>query len=236
MGLFEVMIIGLIAGAATAVGGLISFVLPIQNKSCLELTLGFAGGIMVGLSLFQLMPEGYFFAQGVFSVALGFSFGIIIMFLISLLFPADCDISTDEQGSLRKTGGFISLSIALHNLPEGIAMGVGFAGHSTLGFLIAIAILLHNIPEGIGIGVPLRKGGIGVWMVLAVTLVTGLITPMGALIGWKLGIVSPSYLGWGMGLAAGAMVFIAFTKLLFFKGYWNYLGAFCGILLTFLIA
>ena len=158
------------------------------------------------------------------------------MFLLSNLFSADHNINMDNTENLKRTGLLICLSIALHNLPEGIAMGVGFAGHNSLGYLIAFAILLHNIPEGIGIGVPLRKSGASFFKIVILTLMTGLITPLGAMIGWEVGAISPWFLGFGMGIAAGAMVFIAFTKLLFLKGYWNHLGAFCGILLTFLIA
>ena len=63
MELLDVLFVGIITGAATAVGGASSFLIPIRKKECLNLTMGFAGGVMVGLSLFQLMPEGYFFAQ-----------------------------------------------------------------------------------------------------------------------------------------------------------------------------
>lgn len=235
MGLSEVLLVGAAAGLATAIGGLVAVFLPVQNEKCLRLVFGFAGGVMTGLALFQLMPEGYFFANRLFPAGFGFTSGILLMFLLTFLTGA---IGAGEYGEdhYRKTGIFICIALALHNFPEGIAVGVGFAGGSSLGFMIAFAMMLHNVPEGIGIGAPLRKGGMGIGRILLLTAAAGLVTPIGSWVGWLFGNISMSVLGWAMGLAAGAMIFVSFTKLLTFKGYWNHLGAFCGILLTFIIA
>ena len=235
MGLSEVLVVGTIAGLATAVGGLISSFLPVNNEKCLKLVFGFAGGVMTGLSLFQLMPEGYFFANRLFPVGFGFTFGVLVMALLSLI-TGTIGEGEYENNNYRKTGIFICIALALHNFPEGIAVGVGFAGGSSLGFMSAFAMLLHNIPEGIGIGAPLRKGGMGIGTILLLTAAAGFVTPLGSWVGWLFGNISMSVLGWAMGLAAGAMIFVSFTKLLSFRGYWNNLGAFCGILLTFIIA
>lgn len=234
MELFDVIIIGIIAGAATAVGGLLSAFIPVKNDIWLKLTFGFAGGVMSGLALFQLMPEGYFFAESVIPVGLGFSIGLIFMSILS--FATGDSAINDDNNDFRRIGLFIALALALHNFPEGIAIGVGFAGKNSLGFMIATAMLLHNIPEGLGIGVPLRKGGVHLGKILLLTLIAGFSTPIGAIIGWSIGTISLSALGWAMGTAAGAMLYVSFTKLLSFQGYWNNLGAFCGILLTFIIA
>lgn len=232
MGILEVITVGIIAGSATTIGGLLSFIVPIEKRAWFSLILGFAGGIMIGLSLFQLMPEGYFFAESLFPVGFGFSSGIVFMSLLSY-FLGEKD-SGDEN--YKKTGLFICLALALHNFPEGIAIGVGFAGTSSLGFLIAFSMLLHNIPEGLSIAVPLRKGNMKKRYALLLTTFAGMVTPFGAALGWTFGNISLGSLGWSMGLAAGAMVFVAFTKLMTFREYWNNLGAFCGILLTFIIA
>lgn len=231
MSLSEVLFIGTIAGGATAIGGLLTMFFPVKNKKCLMLLLGFAGGVMTGLSLFQLMPEGYFFAEGVFPVAFGFAIGLSAMAFLSVFF-----VSQDKYEDYFKTGIFICIALALHNFPEGIAVGVGFAGKTSLGFMIAAAMLLHNIPEGIGIGAPLRKSGMNMGKILLFTAAAGMVTPLGSAVGWWFGNISMSSLGWAMGLAAGAMIYVSFTKLLSFRGYWNNLGAFCGILLTFIIA
>ena len=233
--LSEVLVIGTVAGSATAVGGLLASLLPVNNEKCLRLVFGFAGGVMTGLSLFQLMPEGYFFTNRLFPVGFGFTFGILFMSLLTFVTGSAGEGEGSSDG-YRKTGLFICIALALHNFPEGVAVGVGFAGGSSLGFMIAFAMLLHNIPEGIGIGAPLRKSGMTVVKILLLTAAAGFVTPVGAWVGWMLGNVSMSVLGWAMGFAAGAMIFVSFTKLLSFRGYWNCFGAFCGILLTFIIA
>lgn len=235
MVLSEVLLIGTVAGSATAVGGLLASLLPVNNEKCLRLVFGFAGGVMTGLSLFQLMPEGYFFTNCLFPVGFGFTFGILFMALLTFI-TGSTGGGEETSDGYRKTGLFICIALALHNFPEGVAVGVGFAGGSSLGFMIAFAMMLHNIPEGIGIGAPLRKSGMSIVKILLLTAAAGFVTPVGSWIGWILGNVSMSVLGWAMGFAAGAMIFVSFTKLLTFRGYWNCFGAFCGILLTFIIA
>lgn len=236
MGLMEVLMIGVVAGMATTVGGLIATLLPLKNEKCLVFLLGFAGGVMVGLSLFQLMPEGYFFSNSLFSVGFGFAVGILLMAFLALLTNTEHPKVKDPSYGFRKTGLFICFAIALHNFPEGIAVGVGFAGNNDLGFMIAFAMLLHNIPEGIGIGAPLKKSGLQTGLILLLTTAAGLVTPLGASFGWWLGNISMQLLSWSMGLAAGAMVYVSFTKLFIYGARWNEFGIFCGILLTFVIA
>lgn len=235
MDLFDVIIVGTIAGGATAIGGLLALLVPIKNDRWLALTFGFSGGVMAGLSLFQLMPEGYVFSGSVFPTGFGFVVGLLFMAILSF-FTGTMGNHHHSDSDFRKVGLFICLALALHNFPEGIAVGVGFAGMNSLGFMIAFAMLLHNIPEGLGIGVPLRKSGMSMRRILLLTAAAGLVTPLGAALGWIFGHISMAALGWAMGLAAGAMIYVSFTQLLSFRGYWNNLGAFCGLLLTFIIA
>lgn len=235
MDILDVIIVGTIAGGATAIGGLLAFLIPVKKERWLELTFGFSGGVMSGLSLFQLMPEGYTFSGSVFPTGFGFVIGLLFMAILSF-FTGTMESNASSASDFRKIGLFICLALALHNFPEGIAVGVGFAGMNSLGFMIAFAMLLHNIPEGLGIGVPLRKSGMPMGLILLLTAAAGLVTPIGAALGWVFGHISMSALSWAMGLAAGAMIYVSFIQLLSFRGYWNNLGAFCGLLLTFIIA
>jgi ZIP family zinc transporter len=236
MGLVEVIVIGMVAGLATTIGGFVATILPVENEKCLKFLLGFAGGVMVGLSLFQLMPEGYFFSNSLFAVSFGFIVGLLLMALLSQLTGNACQKEKCTRVDFRKTGLFICLALALHNFPEGIAVGVGFSSGNDLGFMIAFAMMLHNIPEGVGIGAPLKKGNMSAAKILLLTTAAGFVTPLGASLGWWLGHISMELLSWGMGLAAGAMVYVSFTKLFVYGERWNEFGIFCGILLTFIIA
>lgn len=235
MGLGAILVISAVAGLATTVGGVLSSLLPVRNDKCLFYLLGFAGGVMLGLSLFQLMPEGYFFSGSLFAVGFGFAVGLLFMVLLAVVTDT-AHYKNIQELDFRKTGIFICIALALHNFPEGVAVGVGFVSGSDLGFMIALAMLLHNIPEGIGIGAPLKKAGESLALIVVLTAAAGLVTPLGAALGWYLGNVSMHVLSWAMGLAAGAMVYVSFTKLFVYGEGWNEFGIFCGILLTFVIA
>jgi ZIP family zinc transporter len=82
---------------------------------------------------------------------------------------------------LLKTGTLLAIGITIHNLPEGIAVGAGYAHMPEFGMFIALAILLHNIPEGIATALPLCQGGMGRWDALRVAFLSGLAEPVGAL-------------------------------------------------------
>ncbi|MEE0777113.1 MAG: ZIP family metal transporter [Bacillota bacterium] len=234
MGIENVIVLSVFAGLATAVGGLLSSLLPVHRHGCLGMVLGFAGGVMIGLSLFGLMPEAYFHCRSIFRVSLGFICGILMMCALSNFSFQNEHISGETN--YRKLGYFIALGIAVHNFPEGVAMGVGFQSGTDLGFMIAFAMTLHNVPEGIGIGAPLKKGGIPLLPIVGLTAMAGLVTPIGAIAGWKLANISQGALGLAMGFAAGAMVYISFTELLREQGKWNDFGVFLGILLTFALS
>ena len=141
-----------------------------------------------------------------------------------------------KQGNNRliKMGYLIAIGIALHDLPEGIAIAVGYSATPELGLIIALAIGLHNIPEGMATAAPLKMGGMNSFKILALTTLVSLITPLGAYLGFIISI-SKSLIGLLLAFAGGAMTFIVHNEL------WpeskrrhpNYsrLGAVCGIVL-----
>lgn len=116
--------------------------------------------------------------------------------------------------SIRNIGWFVTLAIALHDLPEGIAIGAGDAVHRQIGIIIALAIAIHNIPEGMGIAAPLRLGGVSKGRILAVTLLTGLVTPLGTLISLGFVRLSPVAVSLSLAFACGAMVYVVAQSIL----------------------
>lgn len=132
-------------------------------------------------------------------------------------------------------GYLIAIGIALHDLPEGIAIAVGYSATPELGLIIALAIGLHNIPEGMATAAPLKMGGMNSFKILALTTLVSLITPLGAYLGFIIISISKSLIGLLLAFAGGAMTFIVHNEL------WpeskrrhpNYsrLGAVCGIVL-----
>ncbi len=129
--------------------------MPFYSRRGVAPVFGVAAGIMVGLSLFGLLPEGHAIS-GQKIVSLGFFLGILLMRNLERFVTVKD--ANRETGAYTGMGYLIAIGIALHDFPEGLAMGAGFRGGEELGYLIAFSLALHNIPEGISIAAPLKKG------------------------------------------------------------------------------
>ena len=214
-----------LAGLATAVGALIFGLIGHPGRRMLSGSLGFAGGVMLAISVFDLMPEALDLGT-MFSVVVGFLLGVGVLFALDQLVP-HAHAGADDQPKPERadnvptfnsralqTGYLIFLGIAIHNLPEGLAIGAGLEASPELGLYIAVAIGLHNIPEGIAVAGPLRAGGLSLGKIFGLTLLAGMMTPLGALIGLFLFGLSPVLVGGGLAFAAGAMVYIVIDELI----------------------
>lgn len=115
---------------------------------------------------------------------------------------------------LVNTGLLMAIGIALHNLPEGIAVGAGYLHNPQFGLFVAIAILLHNIPEGIATALPLCKGGICRRDAVKVSFLSGLVEPLGALAASLVLVNFTTLLPGALAFAAGVMVFITLDELI----------------------
>jgi ZIP family zinc transporter len=105
-------------------------------------------------------------------------------------------------------------AIALHNIPEGIAIGAGGSHDYALGALIALMITLHNIPEGMAVAAPLLAGGVGKLKVVLLTAVCGFTTVIGGLIGGLIGNISDFALAMSLAAAGGAMLYVVFGEII----------------------
>lgn len=173
------------AGLATVLGGWIALIGK-PSRTFHARSLGFAAGVMLYLSIADLLPLGISLLPEPGAHFLGvccFLLGITLPLLLSALGNVfSSDAAPDRQ--LHRLGLLSALSILLHNLPEGIATFTAAGADLSLGIPVAIAIALHNIPEGIAIAVPLRRAGESNRRVLLATAVSGLSEPIGGLIGW----------------------------------------------------
>lgn len=119
----------------------------------------------------------------------------------------------EKNSSLLKTGIIVGIGLAIHNFPEGLAIGSGFESSMKLGFALAIAILLHDIPEGISMSVPMKNGGMSKTRVIMLTLLSGITTGIGAFFGALIGEISVDIIGICLAFAAGAMLYIVSGEL-----------------------
>ena len=111
----------------------------------------------------------------------------------------------------------MACAIALHNVPEGMTIGAGFATQAELaagaGIVLAVLIGLHNIPEGMAVAVPLINGGMGRVRAVLVTAASGVPTVLGAWLGYWLGDIGPLGLTLSLGFASGAMLYVVFGEI-----------------------
>lgn len=224
--LLDSFVAGLIACVACGLGAAPLFIGRLQVEKRVGLGYGFAGGLMFSASVFNLILPGLTMGSATGSV--GQILLLIAGVLLGALFLWSCDRwlkrESVEQSSLRLLGSrrelLIFIAMAFHSMPEGVAVGVGYAsqeavpGIDSLGQYIAIAIAIHNIPEGLAVALPLRVRGASFARCFTAAFLTSLPQPLAA--------VPAALLVWFfqpllvplLGFAAGAMMFLVLMELI----------------------
>ncbi len=174
--------------------------------------LEFSAGLMTAVVCFELLPEA-FKLGGTFYTFAGILAGIVVVVLIENLLKKSRFIGKGENTGLLKAGILMAIAIAMHNFPEGFAVGSGFEASSSLGFTITAVIIIHDIPEGIAMAVPMRAGGFSRLKAFGYTLLSGVPMGFGALLGAMLGTISDRLTAACLGFAGGAMLYIIYGEL-----------------------
>ncbi|MGE5543202.1 MAG: ZIP family metal transporter [Bacillota bacterium] len=206
---------GLFAGVVgTTAGGLVLLLFRRPSDMVFSLILGFSGGIMLSVTAFDLMPEAFGLAGVGWGIA-GLVLGAILIGLVDLFTPHIHFLSTDRESSrFARASLFIGLGIAMHNLPEGIAIGAGLSSSARFGVGLTILMTLHNMPEGMAMCAPMCRAAGCSWRMVGMAAAAGVPTGVGALIGVVLGATSPVVLALSLGFAAGAMLFVTCDELI----------------------
>ncbi len=205
----------LLAGLATGLGAIpILFTRNISDK-IQDICMGFGAGVMLAATSFSLIIPGLEAAGDGLSAATIMVFGILLggifLYLADVLIPHDHFIQGHhgiDAGKLKKVWLFV-FAITLHNFPEGMAVGVGFGGGDfSNGLSLAIGIGLQNIPEGLVVALALVANRYSIKKSFFIALLTGLVEPIGGILGAGLVTFFRSFLPWGLAFAAGAMLFV----------------------------
>lgn len=204
----------LITGLATATGAIPIFFTKRVNEKFMDTILGFAAGVMLAATSFSLLIPAIDIAKGnillVLLIAAGVLSGGVFLDVIDKNIPHFHTLGGFEGRSSRmnKLLLFI-LAITIHNFPEGLAVGVSFGGGNINdGLAIAIGIGLQNIPEGFAVAFPLIAEGVSKKKALLITLLTGIVEPVGGIIGAGIVQVAKPILPFALAFAAGAMLFV----------------------------
>jgi len=206
----------ILAGLATGLGALPALFFKNISSNLFNSMLGAAAGVMLAATAFSLLVPGMAYGnavwpgKGIYIVSLGMLIGAIFLHFADRQLPhVHFDsISDAHLTSLKKIWLFI-IAITIHNFPEGMSVGVSFgSGEMKNGVVLAIAIALQNIPEGLAVALPLVGLGYNKWRAVGIATVTGLVEPVGGLLGITMVTVFQPILPIAMGFAAGAMLFV----------------------------
>ncbi|MCI5772315.1 MAG: ZIP family metal transporter [Clostridiales bacterium] len=188
------LLIAFLSGVlGTGAGGALGALFPQMRPGIFRRAEAVTAGLMLAVVCFEMLPE---------AVALHTPLGLSGIFagvaLMACLSPL--------TGRLGGLGGKLGAGVALHNLPEGMAIGAGLAAPGLTGLRIALSIALHDVPEGAAIALPLRAEGKRVPAAIGAATLSGLPTVAGALAGMLLGRVGDGLMSFCLGLAGGAML------------------------------
>lgn len=221
----------LIAGLSTGIGSCIALLARRTNRKFLSISLGFSAGVMVYVSMVEILSSAQSTLAGAageraggWLTAAGFFGGILLIALIDRLVPSEenphevrrVERENTPPAKLMRMGALTAMAIALHNFPEGLATFVSALQEPGVAIPIVAAIAIHNIPEGIAVSVPIYQATGSRRKAFRYSFLSGLAEPVGALIGWLIlmPVMNDVVFGLIFASVAGIMVFISFDELL----------------------
>ena len=226
----QALLAGLFTWALTAAGAALVFTQRRPSRRVLDVALGFAGGVMLAASYWSLLAPALDHARGGplpawLPVAVGFGAGGLALFgldkVLPHLHPLSPDSAREGLPARWQRATLLVSAITLHNIPEGLAVGVAFgaaasgAGSATLAGAVALAvgIALQNVPEGLAVAMPLRREGVSAWRSFLAGQASALVEPVAAVAGAAALLLMRPLLPYALAFAAGAMVFVVVEEI-----------------------
>lgn len=215
----------------TAAGAALVFFFKGMNRALLDGMLGFTGGVMVAASFWSLLAPGIEMSPGegfvkVIPAVVGFALGALFLFGMDKVLPhLHVNFKESEKEGVKTPWHrttLLVLAITLHNIPEGLAVGVLFGGvaagvdGATIGGAVALAlgIGLQNFPEGFAVSMPVRRQGLSRWKSFLYGQSSAIVEPIAAVIGaWAVLTFEP-ILPYALAFAAGAMIFVVVEEVI----------------------
>lgn len=205
-----------LAGMGTALGALPAFFFKSVPQRLLNTLLGASAGVMLAATSFSLIVPGIetgnsiWPGSGAYIAVFGMLLGALVLDLVDKCLPHEHFIIGPEGPSSRlKRIWLFVFAITIHNFPEGMAVGVGFgSGNMSDGVSLAIGIGIQNIPEGLAVALPLLGLGYSRWKSFSVAALTGMVEPVGGILGAGAVTLFHPVLPFALAFAAGAMLFV----------------------------
>ncbi|MFH2092433.1 MAG: ZIP family metal transporter [Pseudomonadota bacterium] len=227
----QALIATLFTWGVTAAGSSLVFFSKTVNPKFMDSMLGFAAGVMIAASFWSLLAPGIEMAEQLgqipwLSALIGFMGGGIFMRVIDKFLPhLHPGLSADKTEGVKTSwqrSTLLVLAITLHNIPEGLAVGVAFGAvganlpSATMGgaFALAIGIGIQNFPEGAAVSMPLRREGMSKWKSFFMGQASGIVEPIAGVMGALFVMKMQSVLPYALCFAAGAMIFVVVEELI----------------------
>ena len=235
----QALFAGLFTWVLTAIGASLVFLFKSTNRKFLDAALGFTGGVMIAASFWSLLSPainaveiqndlGYSNLPSFLPPAIGFFLGAVFMFFLDKSIPhlhifGKIEEAEGPKTDLKKTS-LLVLAIAIHNIPEGLAVGVAFGALSSTEFssvfslgsavALGIGIGLQNFPEGFAVSMPLRRAGFSKFKSWKWGQLSAIVEPIFAVIGAAFVLLVYPILPYALAFAAGAMIFIVVEEVI----------------------
>ncbi len=224
---YQALLAGIFTWSITALGAAVVFFFKKVNNTIMNGMLGFSAGVMIAASFFSLIDPAIKMAESLnlisfVVVSIGFLLGAVVLLLGDKLYrfiEKKKNLSTTDQ---KKRCMMLIASITLHNIPEGLVMGVSFGsllyqitGNSLVSSLtLALGIGIQNFPEGSAVSLPLRREGYSRKKAFFMGQLSAIVEPISAVIGALLVMKIKYLLPYLLSMAAGAMIFVAVSDLI----------------------
>ena len=227
----QALVATLFTWGVTAAGAAVVFLTKNMSRLTLDVMLGFAGGVMIAASYWSLLAPAIDMSAGLGAwafvpAAVGFVMGAVFLRLVDMFLPhlhLNAPMSEAEGVSTNwKRSTLLVIAITLHNIPEGLAVGVAFGAvaanveSATLAGAMALAlgIGIQNFPEGTAVSVPLRREGMSRFKAFLYGQASGLVEPIAGVIGAAAVVVARPILPYALAFAAGAMIFVTVEEVI----------------------
>lgn len=221
---FQGFFAAVIACLFTGVGGFFVFIKKQYKKKDIDFMLNTAAGVMLAAAFFSLLAPAVDvvmssgtnrYLSGI-CIIVAITFGAGLLWLLNFIVPHEHNVLDGENSSISlKTALLFIIAITLHKFPEGLAIGVAYSAKNIINpESLTIGIALQNIPEGLTVAIAMVASGKSKIKSAIIAMLTGLVQPVGALIGLLLVDVNQMFLPFGMALAGGTMLFVIINEVL----------------------
>jgi len=214
MNIWLIGIIAMIAeGLGLFLGIVLLYVFKVKSNRVIGMLFGGTSGLMIAMICFDILPQALS-KNRIDLVIIGIIIGVIIGLLLDDITPVLEKIFKVEQSKMVRTAFTLIIGIALHNIPEGFALGA--LSHVSTDTIqkFAFILALHSIPEGIALAIPFKQAKIKLPVLLIIPILLGSIMGIGSIVGSILSSISETLIVTALGLAAGIILYIVYNELM----------------------